>query len=319
VYFEKRTAPLLLLLLLALLMPAPVAALSTEVAVQIAAGLREDRLDWSISGSTPYQGAVRPARSELTWDNLRIRQIQTQGTMTLTAEGAPRIAARIRGEAGYGRIHSGSNQDSDFVLVDNQVIEFSRSNNNADRGHVLDLSVGGGLQFRPIRRIAFTPLLGYSYHEQNLRISDGFQSIDTIAQQVGPFAGLDSRYETEWRGPWLGLEVQGQLLERLSLSATFQHHWADFQAEADWNLRDKFQHPVSFTQAANATGITVSTAAAYELTSRWLLELSYDYRRWQTAGGIHRFFFVDSGAAAVRLNEVNWKSQALMLGLTRQF
>lgn len=293
------------------------AGASSDFSLQIAAGLREDRLDWALSGSIQDEdtGEIFPVRSELLWDDLKIRQVRTRGTLTVAVEDFSRFAPRFRAEAGYGRIHSGRNQDADFALVDGEVIEFSRSNNDADRGHVLDLSLAAGPHFRVSPGLAVTPLLGYSYHEQNLRITDGVQTIPP----EGPFSGLDSRYETEWRGPWLGLELAYLPVQRLTISGNVQYHWADFEAVADWNLRTDFQHPVSFSQSANATGVDLSAAVAYELAPRWDLELSYDYRRWQTASGIHRFFFVDFGTAAVPLHEVTWKSQALMVGLSHHF
>jgi opacity protein-like surface antigen len=296
---------------------APVsAATTTDLGLLFAAGFREDRLDWSIATFLPHEGEILPARSELSWDNLRIWQLRTRGTLTLTVEDFSHFAVRARGDAGYGRIHSGANRDSDFVLFDNAVIEFSRSDNRADRGHVLDLSLAVGPYFTFNRNgFAVTPLLGYSHHEQNLRIRDGFQTIP----MAGPFAGLDSSYDAKWRGPWTGVEVEFQPLARLSLYGSLHYHWADFEAEADWNLRDDFQHPVSFTHSANGSGIKFSATAAYQFAKRWSLDLIYDYSRWQTSPGIHRFFFVDTGAAAVRLNEVDWRSQALLIGLNYRF
>jgi hypothetical protein len=295
-----------------------VADAATDLELQIATGWREDRLDWSISGYVPHvdTGEALPARSELIWDKLRIWQLRGRGALTVAVEDLPYSAIQVRGEAGYGRIRSGISQDSDFVLAGNEFIEFSRSDNRADRGHVLDLSLAIGPHFRPKQgRTIIMPLLGYSYHEQNLRITDGFQ---TIGQPEGPFPGLDSSYETEWHGPWIGLEVEFQPVERVTLSGNFQYHWADFQAAADWNLRTDFQHPVSFTHDANGTGIDFSTAAAFEFAERWSVELSYNYRKWQTSAGIHNFFFID-GTAAVPLNEVNWESQALIIGLNHRF
>jgi opacity protein-like surface antigen len=309
----------LVVLLLLLATPSAAAALATDFDLQIATGIREDRLDWSISGSLPDNGSILPARSELTWDNLRIWEVRTRGTLTLAADAFPQFTPVVRGEAGYGWIRNGRNRDSDYVLVDSEFVEFSRSNNRADSGNVVDLSLGVGAQFQPDNgRVTLTPLLGYSYHEQNLRITDGFQTISFPGQPTGPFPGLDSSYEAEWRGPWIGLDADFQPLERVSLSGNLQYHWADFQAVADWNLRTDFQHPVSFTHDANASGFKVSAAAAFELVERWSVELSYDYREWQTAAGIHRFFFVD-GVAAVPLNKVNWTSQSLSIGLHYRF
>ena len=218
------------------------------------AGYRFDELKWNIAGN--LSGTSPNILSELTWENLRTFQLKLSNTTTV------KEVIYLRGYLDYGWINAGDNQDSDYA-GDDRTLEFSRSNNNSDDGNMLDGSIGigyritfGGDTFQLI------PLLGYSYHEQNLRMTDGYQTIPAF----GSFPGLDSTYETRWYGPWIGVDFKIQTREfdsfvkRAVFYTTLEGHSVDYDAEADWNLRTDFAHPKSFEHDAEGDGIIVRSA-----------------------------------------------------------
>jgi hypothetical protein len=152
-------------------------------------GYRDDTLNWNIAGMS--DGTSPNILSELSWDNLHIWQIEGAGRVTF----AKRL--RLEGSLGYGWIYKGDNQDSDY-FGDDRTLEFSRSNNNSDGDNVYDWSVGVGYQYNlgemadlMVDELWMTFLGGYSHHEQNIRITDGFQTIPAL----GPFDGLNSTYK----------------------------------------------------------------------------------------------------------------------------
>jgi len=172
-----------------------------EAEIGLSAGYREDKFDWNIAGDS--SGNNPNILSELTWDDLQIFQV---GVRARTVIGR---GFYLRGIFNYGWIFDGDNQDSDFS-GDDRTLEWSRSNNNADDGNVLDASLGIGYQLRLSKdKCKVTPLVGFSYHEQNLRLTDGVQTLSEPAlaspgvtpPPLGPFAGLDSKYEADWTGP----------------------------------------------------------------------------------------------------------------------
>ncbi|MHB1399804.1 MAG: hypothetical protein ACYDAI_10510 [Trichloromonadaceae bacterium] len=282
-------------------------------------GYRQDSLDWTIAGNVDVL-------SELEWTELDIFQLQ----LTLGLLSQPILpGARLAGRAllGVGSIVAGDNRDSDYA-GNQRSLEFSRSNSDAGDGRVYDLSLAAGLQFEPTPGLQLTPLFGWSYHEQQLVLQDGIQTLSEpqlVAHSsfsppvLGPFPGLDSSYDARWYGPWIGCDLSYQFSPRWRLSGTAELHWGEMKAEADWNLRSDFAHPVSFRQIADAYGLVLGVAGHYALDERWALHLGAKYSDWWTDPGLDQIYFAGGKVANTRLNEVNWHSFALLAGVQYRF
>ena len=295
---------------------------TTSIEFLLSTGYRRDDLDWNIAGNK--NGSNPNVLSELTWEDLEIYQIKLQNKIILPG------LAYIRAALNYGWIFDGENQDSDY-LGDNRTFEFSRSNNSADDGHVVDATAAVGYPFRfrfsHNQFFRITPLVGYSYHEQNLKIKDGYQTISTpgLTPGIGPLQGLNSSYDTEWKGPWIGVDLQvgsneiTSLAERVEMNFSFEYHWADYEAEANWNLREDLAHPTSFKHDADGNGVVIAVGFNIVLSSHWFLNLNYDYQTWDTDDGKDRVFRADGTSLDTRLNEVNWESHTLSLGIGVRF
>ncbi len=294
--------------------------LGPETEFIVTGGYRVDDLDWNIAGDITGQNPN--IISELTWDDLESYQLKFQGGLVW-----PNLIA-LRGSFAYGWLFDGKNQDSDY-WGDNRTFEFSRSNNTTDDDQVWDASLAVGYPFRFGRTVigTVTPLVGYSHHEQQLNISNGFQTIATpgVTPPVGPFEGLDSSYETKWRGPWIGIDMHFRAAEiksfahRIETYVTYEYHWVDFDADANWNLIDSYAHPKSFQHDANGNGYVISAGINCMLTQYWALNLNFDYQDWSTDSGTIKFYLADGTTHKQQLNEVNWTSYAVMMGLSLRF
>ncbi len=279
----------------------------------LSTGYRVDDLDWNIAGD--INGNNPNIISELEWEGLESFQLKIANKTVLNQ------LFLLRGSLAYGWIFDGENQDSDYA-GDDRTFEFSRSNNNSDKGNMLDASFGLGWQFSFGRSdFVMAPVIGYSYHEQNLTMTDGYQTIPPS----GPFPGLDSTYETEWKGPFIGLDFtfrtdeKNKITPEIETFITIEYHWADFYAEADWNLRTDFAHPKSYEHEADGHGFILNTGLKFIFNYHWLLNINLDYQNWSTDPGIIRFFNADGTTPKQRLNEVNWTSYAIMAGIEYHF
>jgi hypothetical protein len=292
-----------------------------EFKMTLLSGYRKDDLNWTIAGD--INGKNPDILSELTWKNLDIYQVKAN----------PRMIIKDRfvldGWLAYGEIFDGDNQDSDY-LGDGRTLEFSRSNNSADEGKTLDYSAAMGYRF-DFRRlfshesmktkfleetdVDFTLFAGYSHHELDATIKDGFQTIPAS----GAFAGLHSQYDAQWAGPWLGLELEGRK-DRLNGMLRFEYHFnTDYYGVGNWNLRDDFQHPKSFEHDTEGQGLVFNFGLDYALTQSLDLNLRADVQDWKGDPGIDRTFFSNGLIGETRFNEVNWESYAVMIGATARF
>ncbi|MBF0284767.1 MAG: hypothetical protein HQL51_09940 [Magnetococcales bacterium] len=287
----------------------------------IALGYRQDNLKWTIAGNAAGNGPN--ILSELDWTNLEIQQVEARTRLTFTND------LYLRGGLSLGRIVKGQNRDSDYDGADHAQ-EWSRSENSAKDGQVWDASLGFGYVI--LRDKGFLgdsrlmPLVGYSYHEQDLRIRDGKQTVSgvstrdgSVAPALGPIAGLDSSYTAQWRGPWMGLDYASHLPEKWDLFASYEFHWAAYEGDANWNLRTDLAHPVSFHQSADATGHLLEVGLARELEGKWSLNAVGRVQDWSTLEGVHRQNNANGTFVESRFNGAEWDSYTLMLGASYRY
>lgn len=282
------------------------ASTDREFEFSLGAGYRKDSLDWSEAG-----GAVN-VLSELKWENLKIAQVTATARLNLPSDWS------LRGKLALGRIYSGSNQDSDYN-GNNRTLEFSRSNNRGG-GEVRDGSIGLGRTLRLLNYegenfLSVTTSAGLSTHRQNLTMTEGFQTIPA----TGSFPGLNSSYDAQWQGPWVGMDAVLQSGDNWSLTATGEYHWADFSAHANWNLRTDFSHPLSFVHNAKGQGLLLAAGATYHAGRDWRISLSVEAQQWNTGAGIDQTFFSDGSVGYNFLNGVNWESTAVNVGVHYRF
>lgn len=276
--------------------------------VFLSVGYRKDKLNWNEASEN---GSVN-IMSELKWENLNIVQLSATAKLYFYFDWS------LHAKLNYGSINSGSNQDSDYN-GNNRTLEFSRSNNKGG-GDVGDASLGLGRTIRLFNNVgenflAVTPLFGLSIHQQNLTMTDGYQTLTTTGTGLGPFYGLNNSYDAQWQGPWVGIETLLQTGGNWSLSATAEYHWADYTAQANWNLR-----PLSFTHTAQGQGLLLAVGASYLVSKDTSVNFSVNSQQWHTGAGTDRT--VDSSNGSVTwypLNAVNWESTAFNVGMSHFF
>lgn len=282
-------------------------------------GYRRDDINWSIAGPDGTPNIL----SELTWKDIEIATISSNTTLLFEENWLLNFNILL------GRIYKGDNQDSDY-FGNNRTLEFSRSNNNADEGSVLDISISTGYNWTiPFKtqstypNIEFRPQIGLSYYSQYLKAIDGNQTIseyDDLVIPLGPFSGLNATYDATWFGPWLGLISTFNVTDSFSLSLNVEYHYAKYSSTADWNLREDFSHPESFTDKATGYGLLANVEAKYKLNTQLAFILSIRYQDWQAHdNGVSKTFLSDDTILTTQYNSVNWHSLATSIGLVYRF
>ena len=98
----------------------PASSLAEGYEFSISTGQRSDNLDWNIAGTTPSVfGPVNVnVLSELSWSDIESHEVRAAVKVFMKS-------FIVKGEAGYGFITSGVNQDSDYGGND-RTLEYSR-------------------------------------------------------------------------------------------------------------------------------------------------------------------------------------------------
>lgn len=299
-----------------------------ESEFQLSAGLRTDALDWSIAGTR--SGGTPNVLSELSWSDVDSYQV------SLVNRSHYKKHVYFRGNFNYAWIQDGSVRDSDYT-GDFRSGEWSRSISETNDDEAWDLSLGGGYSFFFMQdRLSISPLAGFSYHKQNLRITNGRQVIaednpfsadpGDNPPAIGPLSSqLNSTYFARWMGPWVGCDIRYRLQDRsprfppIQLGLSVEIHWADYYGEGNWNLRSDLAHPKSFEHEADGNGINITGECLIQLAAHWDLSLNLTVQEWSTSRGKDRKFLADGGTARTRLNKVNWESTSFMVGAVYRF
>ncbi len=272
-------------------------------------GARTDDFNWSIAGTE--NGTNPNILSELTWNN--IKSTQANFGFDLISESGITLQTRVS----YASIDDGRVTDSDF-LGDNGTFEFSRSAAESDNDDMIDisLSLGKEIVVTNTQATTVTPLAGVSYHSEDFRITDGVQVIDRFGGTAGqPLVGLDSSYNAEWWSAFLGFQIDHRR-QRWETYGRMEYHNVEYEAEGNWNLRDDLAHPVSFRHDADGSGPLYQIGARYFFNPRWAFHASFTKWKWDAKNGTDRTYFSDGSSASTRLNTAQWKSEALMLGIS---
>lgn len=272
-------------------------------------GYRIDKLSWSIADNTVNVASL------VKWQDTVIAQLRADAKLHLNHDW------QLRGSLATGAVHNGTNQDSDYA-GNNRTVETSRSNNKSG-GAVRDFSIALGKQITlPELKIKaksyplhIVPLAGIAIHQQSFTMIDGYQTLPAN----GAFPNLNNSYDTTWKSIWFGAEGLLKVNDQLTLTGAGEYHFADYTAEANWNLRNDFAHPVSFKHTATGHSKVARVGAIYRLNKQVLLNTALGYQSWHASGGTDQTFFANGTTGNYRLNSVGWSSWTLTVGGVYQF
>ena len=275
--------------------------------LRLSTGYRRDKTRFDIASDA--NGEATPnVISELQW-TLPSAEIRLDAGWTHSSGFA------LRGHLAYASALAGMVQDSDFAL-DNRQAEFSRSYSDPTGSHATAYALGVGWRFPLGRDADLTPLVGMARTRALYRMRDGDQVLSNygFAVPLGAFSGLDSRYEPDWRSGWVGVDVDVRPDPRLVVRSGVKYHWFSYAAQADWNLRSDFEHPLSFRQTGNGTGWEADIGADWALAPHHFVSLDVSLSQFRLRNGDIVFFKADGTTSTQRLNGVDNDAWALRVG-----
>ena len=215
----------------------------------------------------------------------------------------------------------GTAHDTDYSTNDRKgLYSHSESEITGDE-HTLT-SIGAGYKFEITKYFTLSPVVGYATQQQDFRVTNGTQIVSIAPQSVqplGPFSGLNSTYKTRWKGAWLGLDSQLSMTDEQSLQLSLEYHFPDYSAEANWNLRENLEHPISFKHYGNDEyGYRFSLSYGYKITNSWTIQLNAEYEQFGLKSGTDKLF-TNGLEIESPLNEVNWEAAQFGIRVSKMF
>ena len=277
---------------------------------------RTDALSWSIASD--ISGTRSPnTLSELDYNSLQINGLELQ--LEMGFGGGILNGSYLQGRVHKGSITDGVTLDSDFN-GDNKTKEYSRSKAENTGDFVSDYSLAWAYPVFQGRWFKGLALSGYSLHQQFLRKQNAVQLLPSAQSADGnsSYGGLNSTYQSEWQGPWVGLagewHFQGHFLVFRS-----EYHKAYYHAEADWNLREAFMHPKSFEHKAEGDGVVMDLAYAYDVRFQedvtLTLGVAYRIDAWEALDGLDTLYLSSGEVVSTRLNKVEWGAESVSVSI----
>jgi hypothetical protein len=247
-----------------------------------------DDLRWSIAGN--LNGQNPDIYSELIWKDLR------SGGVGLDANRLLWKSLWGTVDVEYSWIYAGKVTDSDYA-GDGRTQRTFYASLRSDKGYLYAVSPALGWKFR-FDGLTILPNLGYAISQQKLYLLD---DID-----------LNSSYQTFWRGPFGSVVSSLKITEVVFLEGFVRYEQLRYTAEADWNLVETFQHPVSFRHRANAFGFSGRVAVGCNLSNTLALFIRGEYGHYSSGNGIDQLYLSDGSSMKTMFNGVvrdQWQCQ----------
>jgi len=274
---------------------------STRFALSIGAGFQHDDFRWSIAGNS--QGQDPNIYSELIYKSLRGPAFSAQLRWHLS----PTIA--VQGSFTGSTTTGGTATDTDYA-EDNRKTPIYKGNFDSDKGYTRQWQIQAGyaLLRRPVCRL--TAWVGYSTYNQQVYLLDNDGSSDP---------DLHSSYNTRWRGPVATLESRFTLSPHFFTTLSATYHQTGYRSQADWNLIEDFNHPISFQQTAKGYRAAFSLTPHFACSARVAFFLNATYTTAHTGTGVDRVYLKNGNTQETQFNGAKGTAFRIGAGITVLF
>ncbi len=273
------------------------------VEFSLSTGYQSSNLHWSIAGN--LNGKSPNILSEVKWNALRGSVFGADLKINLTQRWL------ISGGFEKAYIKSGNATDTDYG-EDNRQAETYHAALRSDEGNLSNFRVAAGYKILIREKFEVAVMAGYADKNENLLLLDHAVALEGENT-------LHSSYKTEWKGVSTAVSAEYVFLPKLKLQAALSYDQLKYKGQADWNLIDAFQHPLSFEQKANGYGFGASLGFVYQLKPYLLFNASGTYAHAETGNGTDKLFLDDGSIQSTRFNAAVKNVKKLSLGLTVRF
>jgi len=250
-------------------------------------------LQWSIAGN--IEGQSPNILSELNFNTI------TSLGYFLECRYSPINRLEIVTYYQANKVLSGEGTDFDYS-DDNRTNPIYGLSFVSDKGNLNVVKIGVRTPLFKSKVVGFFTALNYLYNGQDFNILSPEEK------------ELRSTYKTKMHGIHLALETDTQLSNTVSVLFSFACAYSSYRAEADWNLRDIFKHPISFLQTSNGINMDGSLQVNYQINSVISVAMGARYGRTKVFRGTDTSFLASNVNVSTQFNGALYTRYGSMLG-----
>lgn len=217
----------------------------------------------------------------------------------------------FRGYADYANISHGKEKQTFYDANGDMALRYEEQSHS---GHMYDFLGGFGWNLPCLPDwFTFAPAGGYSQEVQS--IESNRAKLRTPAGNQGRVSGRHSKLQTNWYGPWAGVDMAIRY-RGLKVGGTFEYHWATFHATEhqtaggscvnNCNTRNNFN--------AQGRGLVGVLSATQVFCNNWRFGFVGKLQYWKTRSGDYSF-----DGEKLRLNRFKWNSGSLVANIGYRF
>ncbi|WP_428328296.1 hypothetical protein [Mucilaginibacter sp.] len=259
--------------------------IENKLQLSLSTGRQQEDLRWSIAGNT--NGQSPNVLSELKWKTVKGRNYNASAQWNAWH--------RFFVWADYSRLNvtSGKVNDMDYS-GDNRTSPVYQQNFIDNKGYADAWHTGIGYAVINKYLLSLVPYIGYGISRQSLYILDG----------SGQFPGLNSSYQTNWKGPFIKVRSTYRLSHALKVTADVTYNQVNYNAQGNWNLINEFEHPVSYRHKAKGYGTDAGAKLIYSFNDYLGIHIGFGYFNWQTGNGNDQLYLNTGAIDKTQLNGV---------------
>lgn len=255
--------------------------------VQAGIGLSSTDVNWSVAGN--QQGTSPNILSEVVWTKLKGANYHIQADYKINQK------LGLSFVMDYNNINKGSGNDSDYA-EDNRKGNFNNIDFSSNQGYTYNIQVKANYSFPKVSFFVPKLSLGLEQLKQKLYLNDT-EGFDT---------GLNSTYRAVWNGGSIGVSIEIPI-KSFYISGGYAFGIYDYSAQANWNLKEDLQKPISFRHDALGFKHEIKLLAGYNISDHFDIGLSLNRNYGVTNTGTDQLYLVTGDEKRSQFNGIEFK------------
>jgi len=171
------------------------------------------------------------------------------------------------------------------------------------------------------------PKIGYARYTKDHALSSFFD--------YGQLVNYSDSYTTNWSGPFLGVESVNYISDNHKVSVGANLYYIDYDVSGDIGSNEAFFTSIGFSDpafdyfilrsnnsmegSATGSGFGLNFGYSYQPGNHVSYDVRANYTNTRIQGGDTTYYYRDGSSSDGKINEANWDSFLLSLGITYNF